>query len=93
MKDKFIVIIPIDTDKEEYKEVRFKTRKEITEFLQISMNSLDSMINHELKCILPKHHHLKGIKIKRIVEEKKENPIVYKLDPIEFRKQLLEKIK
>jgi hypothetical protein len=100
MKDKFIVTIPIDPDDEnsDYKEVKFKTRKEIIEFLKISMNSLDTLINHELKCKLQKHQHIRGIKIKRIVDnsiekpKKSIKPIVHTIDPIEFRKQLIEKI-
>lgn len=92
MKDKFIVRIPIDIDNEdgEYKEVRFKTRKEIIEFLQISMNNLVSIINHDFKCTLPKHKYLKGIKIERVVEENNVPKEI--IDPVEFRKQLIEKI-
>jgi hypothetical protein len=97
MKDKFIVIIPIDPDDEnsEYKEVMFKTRKEITDFLQISMSSLDALLNHELKCKLEKHQHIRGIKIKRVkygVENNIKKPTLPIIDPIQFRKQLIEKI-
>lgn len=96
MKDKFIVKIPIDKENEqheqhEYKEVRFKTRAEITEFLQISMNTLSTIINHEFKCTLSKYKHLKGIIVERIVDNECVNPVV-ELDPIEFRKKLIEKI-
>ena len=59
------------------------------------MNSLDALLNHELKCKLQKHQHIRGIKIKRIkcnVENIAEKHIVPSIDPIEFRKQLIEKI-
>ena len=49
-----------------YKEIRLKSRKEITELLQISMNNLVTMLNHDFKCNLNKHKHLKGIKVERI---------------------------
>ena len=71
----------------EYKEKFFKTRKEITEYLNISMNNLVNMLNHDFKCNLQKHKHLKGIKIERINEDEPD-PI----DPVEFRKKLLENI-
>ena len=92
MKDKFIVRIPIDIENEngEYKEVKFKTRKEITEFLKISMNSLAAIINHDFKFTLPKYKYLKGIKIERVVEENNVPKEI--IDPVEFRKQLIEKI-
>jgi hypothetical protein len=70
MKEKFIVKIPIHPLQEntEYKELRCKTHKEIAEFLQVSQNTIKSIMSGNLKFILPKTHHLKGIKIERIIE-------------------------
>ncbi len=90
MKDKFLVRIPIDVENPagECREVKFKTRKEVTDFLQISMNNLVSMLNHGFKCVYSKHKHLKGITIHKIQDDIPDEPV----DPVEFRRTLLEKI-
>jgi hypothetical protein len=98
MKEKFIVKIPIHPLQEttEYKELRCKTHKEIAEFLQVSTNTVKSIIAGNLKFILPKIQYLKGIKIERICEsndnqfiskekEEREKAILY-------QQQLLEKL-
>jgi hypothetical protein len=48
MKQKFIVKVPLQqcNDNIEYKEFRFYTRKEVTEFLKISTNTFNTMLNH-----------------------------------------------
>lgn len=93
MKDKFIVKIRIDPENEdsEYKEIRFKSRKDISDVLKIPMNNIITMINHNFKCVHPKHKHLKGITIERIIYDNEQDK--YNLpDAVEFRKHLLEQI-
>jgi hypothetical protein len=92
MKDKFIVKILLepDNEKSEYKELRFKSRKEISEFLNIPMTNIITMINHNFKCLHPKHKHLKGITIERIENTNSEKPV--QIDAEEFRRKILEKI-
>ena len=89
MKQKFIVKVPLQqcNDNIEYKEFRFYTRKEVTEFLKISTNTFNTMLNHELKCVQEKHQHLKGILLERIIDE--TIPHV-SIGATEFQKQLLE---
>lgn len=89
MKQKFIVKVPINQldDNSEYKEFKFNTRKDVTEFLKISTNTFNTMLNHQLKCVQGKHQHLRGIILERI---QYENNIEHPVDIIEFQKKLLE---
>ena len=100
MKEKFIVKIPIDSLNEsssEYKEIKCKTHQEIADFLQVSMNTVKSLISGQLKFILPKIQHLKGIKIERIGEADKDRLNLTEEEQREkailFQKSLLDKIK
>ena len=100
MKEKFLVKIPLDPlndSSNEYKEIKFKTHQEIADFLQVSMNSVKTLISGQLKFILPKIQHLKGIKIERIGESDKDKPKLTEEEEkeraIAFQKKLLDKIK
>lgn len=89
MKKKFIVKVPLNhqNDNLEYKEFKFNTRKDVTDFLKISTNTFNTMLNHDLKCVQGKHKHLKGIILERIHDENKPEQL---LDIVEFQKKLLE---
>lgn len=101
MKEKFIVKIPIHPLQEnvEYKEIRCKTHKEIADFLQVSPNTVKTLITGNLKFILPKVQHLKGIKIERIneVELNEVHQFLHEKDEqkrtVIYQQQLLDKIK
>ena len=98
MKEKFIVKIPINPLQEnsEYKELRCKTHKEISDFLQISINTVKSLMAGNLKFILPKVQHLKGIKIERIGESNEPKELLSQEEEHErailYQKRLLEKL-
>jgi len=88
MKQKFIVKVPLHPldNNTEYKEFKFNTRKDVTDFLKISTNTFNTMLNHELKCAQVKHQHLIGIQIERIHDESIPQ---FPVDATEFQKQLL----
>ena len=87
MRNKYLVFITIDpyhTDNG-YKEFIFQTRQQVQDFINISSNTLNTMIHRNLTFNQKKHKHLLGIKIERIEEQK---PI----DPVEFQSKLLERV-
>jgi hypothetical protein len=91
MRDKYKVFIPIDpynTDNG-YKEFIFQTRQQVQDFINVSENTLNTMIHRKISYTQPKHKHLLGIKVERInlTEDKCEQK---EIDPVEFQKKLLD---
>jgi hypothetical protein len=68
MKDKFLVKVPIDLDdlSKGYREVRFKTYKEVAEFLDTSPYTVKSIIEGKVKFAYEQTKHLEDIKIELI---------------------------
>ena len=79
----------IDSDPIEYKEIRFKTYKDVSEFLSIPLSTVKTMVNNKLQCNFPKHQHLKGIKVERQYKEKLDDSCK---DALSYQKSLLDKI-
>ena len=68
MKDKFLVKIPIDLEDPEkgYREVRFKTYKDVADFLDTSTHTIKCIIDGKLKFAYESTKHLEDIKIEMI---------------------------
>jgi hypothetical protein len=89
MKQKYLVKVPLEPLNPDsgYKEFRFCTRSEVMEFLNITNNTLSTMLNYKLQCVLDKHAHLRGIQVERLSNPREDLPV----DPVEYQKRLLEK--
>jgi hypothetical protein len=68
MKDKFLVKVPIDLDdlSKGYREVKFKTYKEVAEFLDTSPYTVKAIIEGKVKFAYEQTKHLEDIKIELI---------------------------
>jgi hypothetical protein len=92
MKDKFLVKIPLNPDnlEEGYQELKFKTYKDVAEFLNTTTNAIKALIEGKLKCAYGQTKHLQYIKIELI----DYRPVVNTLDDHkEYLRNLLEKSK
>lgn len=92
-QDKFIVKIPLNET--EYKETRFKTQKEVCEFLDIKPNTLISLMSGRLQLVHSDKKKLKGIVIEKIpLNTTRNKPSDEELKQIEeeYKKGLLDKI-
>ena len=80
---KYIVKIPLTTDEPiQYKEVKFKEKKDVCDFLNINTNTFTRISNGTLLC---SHHNTKkfsDIKIEKIRVEKKEKKDKTKIEKI-----------
>jgi hypothetical protein len=68
MRDKFVVKIPINLDNldEGYMEVKFKTYQEISDYLQLSVGTIRTIVDGRVKFASNKNKHLQLIKIERL---------------------------
>lgn len=88
IRDKFIVKIPLNET--EFKEVRFKSREEVCEFLEIGMYTLNSFLNGRLKMKHMEGKKLRGISIERIILKEKIN---VEQNIIDYQNRIISKIK
>lgn len=65
MKDKFLVKIPLDIEdlNKGYREVKFKTYKEVAEFLGTSTHTIKAILEGKVKFANEQTKHLEDIKI------------------------------
>ena len=94
-QDKFLVKIPLVEDKSKYEEVRFKTQSELCTFLEITPNTMYSIIHNRLQFVHLKKQKLKGIIIEKIPLsiKKKVNTTDDIKNNEEYQLQLLSKAK
>ena len=89
-KATYKVKIPIP-ETENFKEIIFNSRKEICDFLLISSNTLNSMMNHTLKFEKSPVKHLSKIIIEKI-ENKEIKEVKKQINETEYHQQLISKL-
>ena len=93
MQDKFLVKIPVNPDdvKEGYLEVKFKTYREICDYLGVGITTVRAIAEGTAKFVFDKTKHLQGIKIEKIEPPKSDTPPKAAIDRKEYIKALHEK--
>jgi len=93
MKEKFLVKIPVNPDdvKEGYLEVKFKTYKEISDYLQVGIHAVRAIAEGTAKFTFDKTKHLQDIKIERLEPPKQNNQPKTDDERKEYLKALREK--
>lgn len=93
MNHKFLVKIPLDPDNLDsgYREIKFKTYREICEYLGVGITTVRTIAEGTAKFVFDKTKHLQGIKIERIEPPKSDTPPKSGIDRKEYLKALHEK--
>ena len=90
-QEKFLVRIPKPDDENSFNEYKFSTIQEVSDFLEISQNTIYSLRTKRLKLVHTDKTKLQGVTIEKIpvFYPSKKNEDKPKEDIIEYRKRTI----